>query len=108
ERADLSGLPFAMGDSCRTKGERSRQFTLAVATVRQAQAPVPVGLPAPTIGSFSGPFGGPPGAGDSTFVPIGPGGVGVPGAGPQPPQPSQPPQAGTTGPITTLTVVELA
>jgi len=36
ERRDLDGLPFAMGDACRTKGERSRQFALAVATVRAA------------------------------------------------------------------------
>jgi hypothetical protein len=36
ERLDLAGLPFAMGDMCRTKGERSRQFALAVATVRAA------------------------------------------------------------------------
>ena len=36
ERPDLSGLPFAMGDACRTKGERSKQFAAAVATVRQA------------------------------------------------------------------------
>jgi hypothetical protein len=36
ERPDLSGLPFAMGDACRTKGERSRQFARAVATVRLA------------------------------------------------------------------------
>jgi hypothetical protein len=36
ERADLAGLPFAMGDACRTKGERSRQFALAVGAVRQA------------------------------------------------------------------------
>jgi hypothetical protein len=36
ERPDLSGLPFAMGDACRTKGERSRQFARAVATVRRA------------------------------------------------------------------------
>lgn len=34
DRLDLNGLPFAMGDACRTKGERSRQFALAVATVR--------------------------------------------------------------------------
>jgi hypothetical protein len=42
-RPDLAGLPFAMGDACRTKGERSRQFKLALATVRQAlqQAQVP-------------------------------------------------------------------
>jgi hypothetical protein len=36
ERRDLDGLPFTMGDACRTKGERSRQFALAVATVRAA------------------------------------------------------------------------
>lgn len=35
ERPDLIGLPFAMGDACRTKGERSKQFARAVATVRQ-------------------------------------------------------------------------
>jgi capsular polysaccharide biosynthesis protein len=35
ERLDLHGLPFAMGDACRTKGERSQQFVRAVATVRQ-------------------------------------------------------------------------
>jgi hypothetical protein len=35
ERADLNGLSLAMGDACRTTGERSRQFTLAVATVRR-------------------------------------------------------------------------
>jgi hypothetical protein len=36
ERSDLAGLPFAMGDACRTKGERSRQFTAAVNLVRAA------------------------------------------------------------------------
>jgi hypothetical protein len=36
ERPDLHGLPFAMGDACRTKGELSKQFNLAVATVRRA------------------------------------------------------------------------
>src|SRR5262249_47279283 len=39
ERPDLHGLPFAMGDACRTKGERSRQFARAVATVRRALQP---------------------------------------------------------------------
>jgi hypothetical protein len=34
QRPDLTGLSFAMGDACRTTGERSRQFKLAVATVR--------------------------------------------------------------------------
>jgi hypothetical protein len=36
QRPDLSGLPFAMGDACRTKGERNKQFALAAATVRRA------------------------------------------------------------------------
>src|SRR4029077_6991754 len=36
KRTDLAGLPFAMGDACRTKGDRSRQFQIALATVRQA------------------------------------------------------------------------
>jgi hypothetical protein len=36
QRPDLSGLPFAMGDACRTKGERNQQFALAAATVRRA------------------------------------------------------------------------
>jgi hypothetical protein len=35
-REDLAGLPFTMGDDCRTSGERTKQFTQAVATVRQA------------------------------------------------------------------------
>jgi hypothetical protein len=41
ERSDLAGLPFAMGDACRTKGERTRQFAGAVNLVRSAlqQAP---------------------------------------------------------------------
>lgn len=36
ERPDLAGLPMAMGDACRIKGERSRQLTRAVTTVRIA------------------------------------------------------------------------
>jgi hypothetical protein len=36
ERTDLAGMPFAMGDACRIKGERSQQLTQAVALVRQA------------------------------------------------------------------------
>ena len=35
QRPDLAGLSFAMGDACRTQGECSRQFKLAVATVRR-------------------------------------------------------------------------
>jgi hypothetical protein len=36
ERADLSGMPFSMGDSCRMKGTRSQQFQNALTTIRQA------------------------------------------------------------------------
>jgi hypothetical protein len=36
KRSDLAGLPFAMGDACRTKGDRSRQFKIALSTVRAA------------------------------------------------------------------------
>jgi hypothetical protein len=36
ERSDLAGLPFAMGDACRTKGDRSKELTRAVATVRSS------------------------------------------------------------------------
>ncbi|MBP3960729.1 HEAT repeat domain-containing protein [Gemmata sp. G18] len=35
-RPDLAGLPFAMGDDCRTSGERSKQFGHAVATIRRS------------------------------------------------------------------------
>jgi HEAT repeat protein len=41
ERVDLTGLPFAMGDTCRTKGERSKQFAIEVNRVRAAlQQPI--------------------------------------------------------------------
>ncbi len=47
ERPDLIGLPFAMGDACRTKGDRSKLFASAVAMVRQAmqQQPAPASVP---------------------------------------------------------------
>jgi hypothetical protein len=35
-REDLAGLPFVMGDDCRTSGERTKQFNIAVTAVRQA------------------------------------------------------------------------
>lgn len=37
-RPDLAGMPFVMGGACRTSAERSRQFSRAVALVRQALA----------------------------------------------------------------------
>lgn len=36
QRLDLKGMPFAMGDACRLKGERSREFPVAVAVVRDS------------------------------------------------------------------------
>jgi hypothetical protein len=60
QRPDLTGLPFAMGDACRTKGERSRHFAQAVATVRRALQPQ--GQPAPQAANP------PPGATVSTSV----------------------------------------
>jgi hypothetical protein len=71
ERLDLHGLPFAMGDACRTKGERSRQFALAVATVRRAmQDPgVPQSSPGPASGMPPGGAGMSGGA--PTSVPAG-------------------------------------
>jgi hypothetical protein len=38
ERPNLTGLPFAMGDACRSDLERSKQFTVAVQMVREAMA----------------------------------------------------------------------
>ncbi len=53
ERSDLLGLPYAMGDQCRTKGERSRQLTRAVNLVRQCLqtmvVPAPVINPPPPV-----------------------------------------------------------
>ena len=37
-REDLAGLPFVMGDDCRTSGDRTKQFTLAVNSVRASLA----------------------------------------------------------------------
>lgn len=48
-RPDLMGLPFAMGDACRTKGERSKQFTLAVALVRRALQATTQTQPMPSL-----------------------------------------------------------
>jgi hypothetical protein len=70
-RSDLAGLSFAMGDACRTKGDRSKQFAAAVATVRRARQPqgspapfiaadLPVPVPAPTAAAPAVPVGTPP------------------------------------------------
>src|SRR5207245_2290212 len=37
ERPDLAGLPMAMGDTCRTKGDRTKFFTQALNTIKQAR-----------------------------------------------------------------------
>jgi hypothetical protein len=62
-RPELAGLPFSMGDDCRTTGERSKQFTIAVNTVRQAMGGGGGGV----FPQFGGPgfpgVGGPPGGG---------------------------------------------
>jgi hypothetical protein len=39
ERIDLAGLPFAMGDACRTVGDKSKQFAIEVNMVRAALQP---------------------------------------------------------------------
>jgi hypothetical protein len=57
-----AGPPFAMGDECRTKGDRSRNFKVALATVRGALGqqvmfqkvvvpapPAPGGTPTPQL-----------------------------------------------------------
>jgi hypothetical protein len=85
-RADLAGMPFAMGDACRTSGDRLKQFTIAVNTVRQALGGNRVAfnvLTGPQTGSGFGPGGPPPGQPGGSS---GPGGPGMPGGGfaPQP------------------------
>ena len=39
ERVDLAGLPFAMGEACRTVGDQSKQFAIEVNMVRAAMQP---------------------------------------------------------------------
>src|SRR5207302_9691627 len=36
-RPDLAGLPMAMGDACRTKGDRTQFFSQALGTIKQAK-----------------------------------------------------------------------
>jgi hypothetical protein len=54
DRSDLAGLSFAMGDACRTTGERSRQFKLAVAVVRSVLQQAQGANPAPAVPVISG------------------------------------------------------
>jgi hypothetical protein len=99
-RPDLAGMPFIMGDDCRTAGERSRLFAQAVNTVRQALGGGAVINGA--VINLSGQMGGPPGVGPGGSSFSGPGQPG-PGGGPQPaPQFLAPPAApGSMGPFWT-------
>jgi hypothetical protein len=96
-RPDLAGMPFIMGDDCRTSGERSRLFAQAVNTVRQA-------LGGGVAINLGGPMGGGPPNGFSRAATgsSGPGQPG-PGGGPMPaPQFLSPPAApGSMGPFWT-------
>jgi len=87
-RADLSGLPFAMGDSCRLKQERSRHFQQALNTVRQAMGPRAIPIPASQLA--------PPPVAPPQVVPA----LGSPGASGTPPPPlvAQPSPPQTTPP----------
>jgi len=71
ERPDLIGLPFAMGDTCRTKGDRSKLFASAVAMVRQAlqQQPAPASVPVQPVAQPATPSSGPAPAAPSTPPP---------------------------------------
>jgi hypothetical protein len=86
-RSDLAGMPFIMGDDCRTAGERSRLFAQAVNTVRLALG----GGGGPGGFGFSGgQMAVPPGMGRGGSGFSGPGMPGPGGGGP-PPQPGQGP-----------------
>ncbi len=85
ERPDLIGLPFAMGDACRTKGDRSKLFASAVAMVRQAmqQQPAPASVPVQAAPQQAVPSSGPLPAAPSTpppapAAPSPSGGAGIP------------------------------
>jgi hypothetical protein len=43
DRPDLAGLPFALGDACRTKGERSRYFGCVVQGMRELMPEMQLG-----------------------------------------------------------------
>lgn len=95
-RPDLAGMPFVMGDDCRTSGERSRLFAQAVNTVRRAlgggaainfSGVGQVALPAGTIMTGGFPGGGPPGSGGGSM--------------PAPQPPPQPRGPGSMGPFWT-------
>ena len=86
-RADLAGLPFIMGNDCRTTGEDVKQFTIAVNTVRQALGGNRVNVNI----IFNGPE--PGGASGGAPFPGGGQGLSGPGPGLGAPQPSGPPAA---------------
>jgi len=109
ERLDLAGMPFVMGDACRTKGERSKQFAIEVARVRGAlqeerkqtgvgpgfttslDIPPPVTTPAPGSPATAPQLAAPPA--------VGPAAGSGPPIGPTPPLPDPaPPSVPTTTP----------
>jgi hypothetical protein len=70
ERGDLSGLPLAMGDACRMKEERSKQFKIAVDTIRAAQGGPTLNVPvlAPATQATALPPSPPPAAPPNGFA----------------------------------------
>src|SRR5205085_9159877 len=54
-RPELAGMPFAMGDDCRSHGDRLKHFTQAAQTVRQAMGAGQVVLPPPAAPSSAVP-----------------------------------------------------
>lgn len=56
-RPELAGMPFVMGDDCRTDGDRLKHFTQAAQTVRQALGGGQVSVAAPARASSVGQAG---------------------------------------------------
>jgi hypothetical protein len=87
DRLDLAGLPFAMGDACRTKGEHSRQFAQEVALIRGSNT-----ITFNTLVLAQPAFAVP--ASSSNLAPVPPPPVPASGSAPVPPPPAQPPLQG--------------
>jgi hypothetical protein len=84
ERADLAGLPMAMGDQCRTKGDRTQYFSQALAAIKRAkgQGNTAVNFIRSSVVPVSPPAAGPPVV--SPPPPAGQSSVRVPTTGAQP------------------------
>jgi hypothetical protein len=94
-RPDLAGLSFAMGDACRSTGERSRQFKQAVGVVRAALQVAQNGPATPVVQTravTSASFASPAEAGPPAVVPPPPKPSAPVAAPPPPVAPSPPPQ----------------